>query len=207
MSHDIRTPINGICGMLDVGDYYRDDLSRQTECRGKIREASNILQELVNEVLDMSKLESGEIYLEEKPFNIYQIINEVIDVVGKMADEREIKVEHKTPEIIHKDLIGSPIHLKRLLMNILSNAVKYNKDYGKIYLSSREISSEQDKIVTLEFKCQDTGIGMSEEFQNICLSHLRRSRKAEHPSLAVPVWECRSQRVLWKNGWNNHLYK
>ena len=116
MSHDIRTPINGICGMFDVGDYYRDDLSRQTECRGKIREASNILQELVNEVLDMSKLESGEIYLEEKPFNIYQIINEVIDVVGKMADEREIKVEHKTPEIIHKDLIGSPIHLKRLLM-------------------------------------------------------------------------------------------
>ena len=114
-----------------------DDVSRQTECRGKIREASNILKELVNEVLDMSKLESGEIYLEEKPFNIYQIINEVIDVVGKMADEREIKVEHKTPEIIHKDLIGSPIHLKRLLMNILSNAVKYNKDYGKIYLSSR----------------------------------------------------------------------
>ena len=165
MSHDIRTPINGICGMLDVGDYYRDNLSRQTECRGKIREASNILKELVNEVLDMSKLDSGEIYLEEKPFNICQLINEVVDVVEKMADEREIKVERKTPEIIHKDLIGSPIHLKRLLMNILSNAVKYNKDYGKMYLSSREISSEQDKIVTLEFKCQDTGIGMSEEFQ------------------------------------------
>ena len=165
MSHDIRTPINGICGMLDVGDYYRDNLSRQTECRGKIREASNILQELVNEVLDMSKLESGEIYLEKKPFNIYQLVNEVIDVVEKMADEREIKVERKTSEIIHKDLIGSPIHLKRLLMNIMSNAVKYNKDYGKIYLSSKEISSEQDEIVTLEFKCQDTGIGMSEEFQ------------------------------------------
>ena len=165
MSHDIRTPLNGICGMLDVGDYYRDNLSRQTECRGKIREASNILQELVNEVLDMSKLESGEIYLEKKPFNIYQLVNEVIDVVEKMADEREIKVERKTSEIIHKDLIGSPIHLKRLLMNIMSNAVKYNKDYGKIYLSSKEISSEQDEIVTLEFKCQDTGIGMSEEFQ------------------------------------------
>ena len=74
-------------------------------------------------------------------------------------------MEHKTPEIIHKDLIGSPIHLKRLLMNILSNAVKYNKDYGKIYLSSREIPSDQDGVVMLEFICQDTGIGMSEEFQ------------------------------------------
>ena len=165
MSHDIRTPINGICGMLDVGDYYRDDLSRQTECRGKIREASNILQELVNEVLDMSKLESGEIYLEEKPFDIYKVISEVVDVVGKMADEREIKVEHNTPEIIHKDLIGSPIHLKRLLMNILSNAVKYNKDYGTVRLSSKEIPSDQDGVVMMEFTCQDTGIGMSEEFQ------------------------------------------
>ena len=85
--------------------------------------------------------------------------------VSKKPDEREIKVEHKTPEIIHKDLIGSPIHLKRLLMNILSNAVKYNKDYGKIYLSSREIPSDQDGVVMLEFICQDTGIGMSEEFQ------------------------------------------
>ena len=84
---------------------------------------------------------------------------------AKKADVREIKVEHKTPEIIHKDLIGSPIHLKRLLMNILSNAVKYNKDYGKIYLSAREIPSDQDGIVTFEFTCQDTGIGMSEEFQ------------------------------------------
>ena len=72
-------------------------------------------------------------------------------------------MEHKTPEIIHKDLIGSPIHLKRLLMNILSNAVKNNKDYGKIYLSSREIPSDQDGVVMLEFICQDTGIGMSEE--------------------------------------------
>ena len=177
MSHDIRTPINGICGMLDVGDYYRDDLSRQTECRGKIREASNILQELVNEVLDMSKLESGEIYLEEKPFNIYQLINEVIDVVGKMADEREIKVEHKTPEIIHKDLIGSPIHLKRLLMNILSNAVKYNKDYGNIDLSCKEIPSHSTESIMLEFTCRDTGIGMSSGFKEHVFESFAREQK------------------------------
>lgn len=156
----------------------------------------------------MSKLESGEIYLEEKPFNIYQLINEVIDVVGKMADEREIKVEHKTPEIIHKDLIGSPIHLKRLLMNILSNAVKYNKDYGKIYLSSREIPSDQDGVVMLEFICQDTGIGMSEEFQK----HLFEPFAAGAERRSIQVWRYRSgnadhKESCGKNGWNNHLYK
>ena len=97
--------------------------------------------------------------------NILIIEKEKEQKYPKKPDEREIKVEHKTPEIIHKDLIGSPIHLKRLLMNILSNAVKYNKDYGKIYLSAREIPSDQDGIVTFEFTCQDTGIGMSEEFQ------------------------------------------
>jgi signal transduction histidine kinase/CheY-like chemotaxis protein len=178
MSHDIRTPINGICGMLDVGDYYRDDLSRQTECRGKIREASNILKELVNEVLDMSKLESGEIYLEEKPFNIYQIINEVIDVVGKMADEREIKVEHKTPEIIHKDLIGSPIHLKRLLMNILSNAVKYTGEGGNISCTLNQYPGEKEGWSVLELIIADNGIGMSEEFQKHIFESFSQERSS-----------------------------
>ena len=108
------------------------------------------------------KLQKNILKIEREKEQKYQ--KSLLEAAEK-ADEREIKVEHKTPEIIHKDLIGSPIHLKRLLMNILSNAVKYNKDYGKIYLSSREIPSDQDGVVMLEFICQDTGIGMSEEFQ------------------------------------------
>ena len=114
---------------------------------------------------------------------------------AKKADEREIKVEHKTPEIIHKDLIGSPIHLKRLLMNILSNAVKYNKDYGKIYLSAREIPSDQDGIVTFEFTCQDTGIGMSEEFQKHLFELFAQEQKGGASKfggtgLGMPITKC-----------------
>ena len=171
MSHDIRTPINGICGMVDIGDRYSDDLQKQADCRKKIREASNILLELINEVLDMSKLESGEVFLEEKAFDVYNIINEVTDVIGRLADERKITVKKEFRDSTHPKLLGSPIHLKRLLMNIVSNAVKYNKDYGNIYLSCRELSlnidkdNESDESVALEFICRDEGIGMSEEFQ------------------------------------------
>ena len=165
MSHDIRTPINGIRGMVDVGDYYYDDLEKQSECRNKIREASNILLELVNEVLDMSKLESGEIFLEEKPFNIDEVIQEVCDVVDQLAKERKIQVDMDLGPIQHMNLVGSAMHLKRLLMNVLSNAVKYNKDHGSIHLSCRELPSDQMETAAFEFICEDSGIGMSEDFQ------------------------------------------
>lgn len=165
MSHDIRTPINGIRGMVDVGDYYYDDLKKQSECRNKIREASNILLELVNEVLDMSKLESGEIFLEEKPFNIDEVIQEVCDVVDQLAKERKIQVDMDLGPIQHMNLVGSAMHLKRLLMNVLSNAVKYNKDHGSIHLSCHELPSDQMGTAAFEFICEDSGIGMSEDFQ------------------------------------------
>ena len=165
MSHDIRTPINGISGMLDVAEHYSDDLQKQAECRQKIREASDILFELVSEVLDMSKLESGEIQLEEKPFDVVTLLDEVTGVVGRLADERNITVTHKGRTIEHRNLIGSPVHLKRLLMNIMSNAVKYNRDHGHIYLYTRELPSADSSIATLQFVCEDNGIGMSEEFQ------------------------------------------
>lgn len=165
MSHDIRTPINGIRGMVDVGDYYDDDLEKQSECRKKIREASNILLELVNEVLDMSKLESGEVFLEEKSFRLDEVIQEVCDVVERLAEERKIQVDMDLGPIQHMNLVGSAMHLKRLLMNVLSNAVKYNKDHGSIHLSCRELLSAQTETAVFEFTCKDSGIGMSEDFQ------------------------------------------
>ena len=165
MSHDIRTPINGICGMIDMAEHYADDMEKQTEYRAKIKEASNLLLELVNDVLDMSKLESGEVVLEESPFNLNKIFEEVLVVIEQIAAEQNIRIVWEKKEIKHLDFIGSPRYVKRVMMNILSNAVKYNRENGQIYISCREIPSEQPEMPIIEFVCRDTGIGMTDEFQ------------------------------------------
>ena len=165
MSHDIRTPINGICGMIDMAEHYADDMEKQTEYRAKIKEASNLLLELVNDVLDMSKLESGEVVLEESPFNLSKIFEEVLVVIEQIAAEQNIRIVWEKKEIKHLDFIGSPRYVKRVMMNILSNAVKYNRENGQIYISCREIPSEQPEMPIIEFVCRDTGIGMTDEFQ------------------------------------------
>ncbi len=165
MSHDIRTPINGICGLVNMADHYADDTEKQTEYRTKVKEASNLLLELVNEILDMSKLESDEVVLEEIPFNLSSISGEVFIVIEQMAAEQNIRIMWEKKEITHRDLIGSPGYVKRVMMNILSNAVKYNRENGQIYISCMEIPSEQPEMTTMEFVCRDTGIGMTEEFQ------------------------------------------
>ena len=165
MSHDIRTPINGIRGLVNMADHYAEDMEKQTEFRTKVKEASNLLLELVNDVLDMSKLESGEIVLEEIPFNLSSISREVFVVIEQMAAEQNIRVVWEKKEITHHDFIGSPGYVKRVMMNILSNAVKYNRENGQIYISCVEIPSEQPEMTTMEFVCRDTGIGMAEEFQ------------------------------------------
>ena len=165
MSHDIRTPINGICGMINVADHYADNMEKQTECRAKIKEASHLLLELINEVLDMSKLESDEVVLEEIPFNLNSISEEILGVIEHMAAEQNIRIIWEEKEVTHWNLIGSPVHVKRILMNILSNAVKYNKENGYVYIGCREIPSKQTAMTTLEFVCRDTGIGMAEAFQ------------------------------------------
>ena len=165
MSHDIRTPINGICGMINVADHYADNMEKQTECRAKIKKTSHLLLELINEVLDMSKLESDEVVLEDIPFNLNSIFEEILGVIEHMAAEQNIRIIWEEKEVTHWNLIGSPVHVKRILMNILSNAVKYNKENGYVYISCREIPSKQTAMPTLEFVCRDTGIGMTEAFQ------------------------------------------
>ena len=165
MSHDIRTPINGICGLINMADHCADDMEKQTEYRTKVKEASNLLLELVNDVLDMSKLESGEVILEEIPFDLSRISREVLVVIEQMAAEQNIRIVWEKKEITHRKFIGSPGYVKRVMMNILSNAVKYNRKNGHIYISCREIPSGQPEMTTIEFVCRDTGIGMTDEFQ------------------------------------------
>lgn len=165
MSHDIRTPINGIRGMIEVADYYKDDLKKQDECRRKIWDASGYLLELINEVLDMSKLESEEIVLENKDFDINRLLHEIREVIEKQVYERGISLSEKEYNLKYRYLNGSPVHLKRILMNIISNAVKYNKEKGEILLSYYETQVD-DRHILFEFHCKDTGVGMSKEFQN-----------------------------------------
>ena len=112
MSHDIRTPINGICGMIDVAEHYADDMEKQTECRAKIKETSHLLLELINEVLDMSKLESDEVVLEEIPFNLSNISKEIFVVIEQIAAEENIRIVWEKEEITHWNLIGSPGYVK-----------------------------------------------------------------------------------------------
>lgn len=201
MSHDIRTPINGICGMLDVADHYADDLEKQTECRGKIKEASHLLLELVNEVLDMSKLEADEMVLEETPFNLSSIAKEVFAVIEQVAAEQNIRIMWEKKEVIHRNLIGSPAYVKRVMMNILSNAVKYNKKNGCIYISCREILSEQPEMTTMEFACRDTGIGMKDAFQKhifepFAQEHTGSRTKYAGTGLGMPI----SKKLVEKMG-------
>lgn len=165
MSHDIRTPINGIRGMIEIANYYKDDPDKQTECRKKIWDASGLLLELVNEVLDMGKLESGEIMLEEREFDLKELLDSVGMVVDKQARERGITIITDGYPVENRCLLGSPLHLRRLLMNIISNAVKYNRVGGEIRLGCCEKPSADPETAQIEFTCADTGIGMSEEFQ------------------------------------------
>ena len=166
MSHDIRTPINGIRGMIEIAEHFTDDLQKQKECRDKVWEASGYLLSLVNNVLDMNKLESGAVVLTEMPFDLPQLLNEVNTVAEMQATEHGLyyDVDMEKQQIAHPYLIGSAPHLKQVLMNLASNAVKYNKENGRVTVWCRELSCD-GKTAEFRFACKDTGIGMSKEFQ------------------------------------------
>ena len=164
MSHDIRTPINGIRGMVEVANACPDDVVRQKECRDKIWMASGVLLDLVNEVLDISKLESGDVVLDVGPTDIEAQVDEVCEMLERQAQVHGISIVRVPYEIEHRYVYTSSIHLKRLVMNIASNAVKYNKDGGLVRVTCRETAFEND-VATYEMVIEDTGIGMSEEFQ------------------------------------------
>lgn len=164
MSHDLRTPINGIRGMVEVGDANADDLQKQTECRSKIWTASGLLLDLANEALDMSRLESGQIDLNLVPINLVALNCEVRDILERQAEERLVTIICDQQTLDHPYVRVSVTHLKRLLLNIAGNAVKYNRQGGYVRLMCREVEPVDD-VPVYEYTIADNGIGMSEEFQ------------------------------------------
>lgn len=165
ISHDIRTPINGIKGFIELGAKHPEDAALQAHCRDGATVALHTLLELVNSVLDMSKLETNDVTLEEKPFDLTELLTELNTVILPQAETRQIKSESMRQEGLPvSHLIGSPRHLSQILLNLGVNAVKYGKPGGYIHFNTQLVAQDVD-TVTYEFSCADNGVGMSEDFQ------------------------------------------
>ena len=164
MSHDIRTPINGIRGMVEIAEHYADDPEKQAECRRKVWEASGYLLNLLSSILDLTKLETGHITIEDRPFDLKKLLDEV-RIVGKLkADSAGVRFTLTEEGDLPPHLTGSDVCLKRVLLNLINNGVQYNRELGEVRVTCRSVGEENGRVM-LEFRCEDNGIGMSEEFQ------------------------------------------
>ena len=163
MSHDIRTPINGILGMLTIVDTCRDNKDKMDDCLAKIDVSAKHLLSLVNDVLDMTKLERDTFTLESKPFNLDRVCTEAAEIVRFQAESAGLHVEEEHPDVRNVNLLGSELYLKKILLNLFSNCIKYNKPGGAIYTRMRELEHTDD-TVTYEFFIRDTGVGMTQDF-------------------------------------------
>lgn len=164
MSHDIRTPINGILGMIEIADSHSADIEKLRDCRHKIHEAANMLLAMVNDILDMNKLESGRLEPESVPFDIWELLMEVNHLAEIQAPAYGVTTHAKNPPFPVRRVIGSPTFLRRVLLNLAGNALKYNRRGGRIDFSCDKIEIKGDTAY-FTLTCADTGIGMSEDFQ------------------------------------------
>ena len=163
MSHDIRTPINGIMGMLDIAEENFDDKARVKDCIAKMRGAASHLLSLVNDVLDMSKIESGSMQMLNTPFDLRVLLDSCCGILEGQITERNMTFTKQIGPFWHPYLVGSELHIRQVLINILSNAVKYTPDGGEINFRAKETLFEEG-LVHLRMEIKDNGIGMSEEF-------------------------------------------
>ncbi len=164
MSHDIRTPINGIRGITEIANHFPEDIEKQSEYRQKILTSSDYLLALVNNILDMSKLESGQVKLVDASFDLKDVLNQCIEVAKMYGAETCINIHTDFSSIKHNNLIGSSVHFRQIINNIISNAIKYNVQAGDIYFNCLEDNFDND-VAYFTFTCKDTGLGMSKEFQ------------------------------------------
>ena len=163
MSHDIRTPINGILGMVQMIRKNYENQEKVKECVDKIDLSTNHLIELVNDVLDMSKIESGHLELQNEIFDLNELMEQVSVVVGAQLEEMEIVHKKHRENIRHTILVGDSLQIRRIMLNLFSNAIKYNKRGGRIDTYTKELSFDGENA-SYEFRIVDTGVGMSETY-------------------------------------------
>ncbi len=175
MSHDLRTPINGILGMLAILEKCQNDPERQRECRKKIRVSTEHLLSLVNDVLQVSKLESGRPAAVEEPFDLHDTLEDCITILSPLAEERGIRLELDDSELRHSRVVGNPLHLKQILTNVIDNALRYNRPHGAVFVRAEE-TAFQDGVARCRFVIEDTGIGIGEDF----MQHIFEPFTQEH---------------------------
>ena len=163
MSHDIRTPINGILGMMHIIRKNWGDMDKLDDSLNKIEILTNHLNELVEDVLNMSKLQSDHMEIVNESFDLNHVIDEISDLIDAQVSIQNITYHKHMDNIVHTHLIGDALQLRRILVNLLTNAIKYKKPHGTLDTYVREIKSDDSKV-TFEFEIKDTGIGMSEDY-------------------------------------------
>ena len=176
MSHDLRTPINGILGMLSILEKSQDNLERQSDCRKKIRVSTEHLLSLVNDVLQISKLDSGRPAVVKEPFDLFAVMEDCITILSHEAEEQRISLKLEKSAVHHNRVIGNPLHLRQILMNVIDNALKYNRSHGSVFVQVKE-TGFQNGIADYCFIVEDTGIGIGEDFKE----HIFEPFTQEHP--------------------------
>ncbi|MCI7302605.1 MAG: response regulator [Clostridia bacterium] len=164
MSHDIRTPMNAIMGMTAIASSHIDDKERIQDCLSKIEVSSKLLLSLINEVLDMSKIESGRITMADEEFSLSDILQSMITIIHPSVLEKQHTFDIHAYQLKHENVIGDPQRIEQVFLNILSNAIKYTPHKGKIVLDIKEKPSNRDGYGYYEFIFKDNGYGMTPEF-------------------------------------------
>lgn len=168
MSHDIRTPMNAIMGMTAIGLSHIDEKPRVLDCLQKIQTASSHLMSLVNDVLDMSRITSEHMTLSNETFSLADMVHDITIIVRPQAAQKHQTFQIDIGKIYTENLIGDPLHLRQILVNIIGNAVKYTQEKGSIYIHFAQhidnTQQEKQPKIWLDFLCEDNGIGMSPEF-------------------------------------------
>ena len=175
MSHDIRTPMNAIVGMTAIAGAHIHDKERVKDCLEKITQASHHLLELINEVLDMARIENGKISLNEEEFNLSDLVDNIVTISRVGIEKHGHRLDMHISKITHEKVRGDSLRLRQLLMNVMSNAIKYTPDGGRIGFSIREIPTEARGGGLYEFIIKDNGIGMTRSFQKIMFEPFSRA--------------------------------
>ena len=165
MSHDIRTPMNGIIGMTAIATAHLDDRERVEDCLKKISEASSHLLSLINEVLDMNKIESGKVELNEENFNLSELVDTLLAMTKAQLENHHHTLKLDVADVVHENVIGDSHRIQQVFVNLMSNAIKYTPDGGTISLTVAERPTNAHGVACYEFVFEDNGIGMTEDFQ------------------------------------------